>query len=298
MRLLKYRFLQVTAAITAIALLGPVETAKAETYRVLYSFQGKNYHFYSDGARPQGGLFFNLQEGQLYGTTTEGGTANLGTIFKIGPFGDAYTVIHSFRGTGGADGATPKAGLIAYGSNMYGTTSAGGTENVGAVFRIGPTGNERLLHSFTGVKGPVDGATPEAALVADAAGNLYGTTVAGGYANYGTAFKVTQGGLETVLYGFGGNTASTIGYQPRGGLVFGKDGLLYGPCEKGGGYSLGTIYKMPVTGGAMPFHSFNGPVRTPISALILGKDGGLYGTSPIGGVRGTARTRLEVTSMR
>src|SRR5277367_920977 len=107
-----------------------------------------------------------------------------------------FTVTHSF--TGGSDGGNPLAGFtMDAAGNLYGTTNSGGALGAGTVFKVGPKGKETVLHSFAGGK---DGANPQASLIMDATGNLYGTTNAGGASGAGTIFKVGPKGKEKVLY--------------------------------------------------------------------------------------------------
>jgi uncharacterized repeat protein (TIGR03803 family) len=156
------------------------------TYTVLYSFTGQ-----PDGSAPAAGLVLD-GSGNLYGTTKTGGASNLGTVFKLDT-SNTETVLHSF--TGPPDGENPATGLVLDAAgNLYGTTFSGGLlkcwepateENLpskqqiycGVVFKVDTTGTETVLHAFTGIP---DGALPQASLVLDAAGDLYGTTAMGG----------------------------------------------------------------------------------------------------------------------
>jgi uncharacterized repeat protein (TIGR03803 family) len=151
---------------------------------VLHSFTDAN----GDGASPTAGLVLGAN-GTLYGTTAGGGAYGYGTVFEINLSSTTgvETVLYSF--TGGADGADPEAGLVmGPHGNLYGTTYGGGTNNDGTVFEINPsTGEETVLHSFTGVNG--DGAVPVAGLL-DVNGILYGTTKYGGTDNDGTVFQI------------------------------------------------------------------------------------------------------------
>ena len=140
------------------------------------------------------------------------------------------SVLYSFKW--GTDGAAPQAGLVrdAQG-NLYGTTSVGGGSTncspygCGTVFEVDTTGNENVLHNFTAGE---DGYNPEAGLVRDAQGNLYGTTYEGGdpACNCGTVFKVDTTGKETVLHRFTGTGGD--GAYPHAGLVQDAQGNLYG----------------------------------------------------------------------
>jgi uncharacterized repeat protein (TIGR03803 family) len=144
-----------------------------------------------DGNTPYAGLVLDAK-GNLYGTTGGGGASGHGTVFKVAPSG-TETVLYSF--SGGTDGANPVAGLIldAQG-NMFGTTSRGGDmsgcngSGCGVVFRLTPAGHQTVLYSFAG---GTDGSDPEAAVIFDSKGNLYGTTFSGGEFGQGTVFKVT-----------------------------------------------------------------------------------------------------------
>ena len=155
------------------------------TETVLYSFAGG-----ADGGSPCAGLIQDSL-GNLYGTTNWGGiaagTAGFGVVFKLDTTG-TETALYTF--TGGADGGNPVAGLVQdSGGNLYGTAQAGGTASGfsgnGVVFKLSSTGTETVLHTFTG---GTDGLQPAAGLFRDSAGNLYGTTVAGGVPNSECAF--------------------------------------------------------------------------------------------------------------
>lgn len=147
------------------------------------------------------------------------------------------TVLYSFGGDK-TDGMWPLGRLVMDSAgNLYGTTSAttfaGGINNLGTVFEISATGTETILHSFAG--GTTDGAQPDAGLIMDSAGNLYGTTADGGTYGAGTVFKISANGTETVLYSFAGGT--TDGAQPEAGLIMDSTGNLYGTTRSGGGPS-------------------------------------------------------------
>jgi uncharacterized repeat protein (TIGR03803 family) len=199
--------------------------------RVLHRFTGS-----PDGAYPyKAGLVFD-KDGNLYGTTLGGGANNCGTVFKVTPSGKE-TVLYSF--TGGTDGANPQAGLVFdRKGRLYGTTSGGGTDLAGTVFRAISSGKETVLHSFANQP---DGAYPQAGLVFDKKGNLYGTTYEGGTSGSRTAFEVAPSGKETVLYSFAGGTD---GAYPLAALAFDKKGKLDGTTFQGGAYGDGTVFKL------------------------------------------------------
>ena len=145
--------------------------SKAGVESVLYSFTGPP----TDGGNPYASLVLDAK-GNLYGTTAVGGTYGQGTVFRISKSG-IETGSYSFKGPPG-DGADPIGGLVLdTAGNVYGTTYLGGTSNLGTVFKVRTTGKESVLYNFSG---GTDGANPYAGMVRDAAGNLYGTTVAGG----------------------------------------------------------------------------------------------------------------------
>ena len=199
---------------------------------------------YSFGAAGSGdaiGLATALIEGSdgnFYGTSLDGGASNQGTVFSITPAG-VETVLHSFGKSG--DGIQP-LGRLTLGSDgaLYGTTTDGGAHGHGMVFRLTPEGVETILYSFTGA--PRDGSFPEAGLLQGQDGNFYGTTGFGGANNLGTVFKLTPGGVETVLHSFAG--APGDGSQPEGTLVEGSDGNLYGTTYQGGANNVGAFFRI------------------------------------------------------
>ena len=171
--------------------------AGAET--VLHSFAGGG-----DGALPQTPLVQGT-DGNFYGTTASGGVNSNGIVFKITPAG-AETLLYAFAG-GTADGANPDTALIqGTDGNFYGTTNSGGDascfDGCGTVFKITPAGAESVLYLFTA--SAIDGAEPPAAssLLQGSDGNFYGTTSDGGQFGFGTVFKLTPSGAESMLYSF------------------------------------------------------------------------------------------------
>ncbi len=169
-------------------------------FTVLHNFTGG-----LDGSTPSAGSLALGEHGSLYGITSSGGVYGAGTVFKLDPSGNE-SVLYQF--TNGAEGGSPLGGVIRDAAgNLYGTTYEGGsfggmcgTGGCGVVFKLDPSGKETVLHSFTGP----DGFVPEAALVQDEKGNLYGTTASGGAYGWGTVFKVDPAGKKTVLYSFTG----------------------------------------------------------------------------------------------
>jgi uncharacterized repeat protein (TIGR03803 family) len=244
-------------------------SAQAQTYTVLYNFQGG-----TDGDFPFAGLVRDAG-GNLYGTTTEGGTSNFGTVFKVS--GNAETILYNFKG--GTDGETPRAPVIRDAAgNLYGTTGAGGSSGLGTVFKISANGTETVLHSFAG--GTADGCNPYGGLLRDKAGNLYGTTNQCGASDIGTIFKVKPNGKETVLHNFAGNP-SDGSYPYLTSLLMDKKGSLYGVAQNGGTGNLGVIYKLSKSGKLTVLHNFAAGTDGcyPYGSPTMDKTGTLYGTT-------------------
>lgn len=243
----------------------------------LHSFSG------SDGSSPQFGRWIQASDGNFYGTTTRGGSKNLGTIFKFDPSVDPdeaspVTTVHSFSGS---DGSWPFAGIMeASDGNFYGTTAIGGSGGVGTVFKMEPSGAVTTLHSFV----RSDGAYPQAELVEGPDGSLYGTTTVGGLLNValnrGTVFKITTAGAFTSLHSFLHVDGTYLG----AGLVLANDGNFYGTTNQGGAGQVGTLFKMDPAGMVTLLHSFNGTDgANPEAGLIQANDGNFYGTTNQGG---------------
>jgi len=180
--------------------------------------------------------------GNLYGTTSRGGASEFGTVFKLDT-NDKESVLYSFGGS--PDGAFPFSGLVQDNAgSLYGTTDQGGASGAGAVFKLDTAGTGTVLHSFAGSP---DGSDPQAGLVLDAAGHLYGVTAQGGSTIYGTVFKLDTAGTETVLHSF---VAGSDGLESYAGLVRDAAGNLYGTTMNGGnpelddGYGNGMVFKI------------------------------------------------------
>jgi len=244
----------------------------------------------ADGYVPYAGLTLAL-DGNFYGTTTLGGTYNIGTVFKITPDG-VLTPIHSFNGL---EGAYPYAPLVqAADENFYGTTSAGGDlrcrppDGCGTVFKTSPRGKLTKLHSFCTKTNCPDGEAPYAGLVQADDGNFYGTTLAGGsMSGVGTVFRITPEGELTTLYTFcPGSEECPEGLEPYAGLVQGTDGGLYGTTIYGGvAQGAGTIFQITTEGQLTTLYTFcsSGTFCTdganPAGGLIQATDGNFYGTT-------------------
>jgi len=222
----------------------------AET--VLYTFNDG-----SDGSSPYASLIMDTA-GNLYGTTFQGGhfskicAQGCGVVFELSPSASgAWTesVIHAFQGN--PDGVGPIGGVVLDASgNLWGTTGYGGSHGYGTVFELTPQSSawkETLLHSFTGGS---DGNGPFASVTLDSAGNVYGTTNAGGNLNAcstggcGVVFKLAKvngAWSESVVHAF---TNVPDGSFPEAALTFGSDGNLYGTALFGGAFGQGTVFRV------------------------------------------------------
>ncbi len=192
-----------------------------------------------------------------------------------------FSVVHTF--TGGSDGGSPLSGFIINSAgNLYGTASYGGSGGYGVVLKLDINGAETVLHNFVG---GTDGASPEGRLVSDAAGNLYGTTFAGGPSGDGTIFEINIKGKETILHRFTGAN----GAKPEAGLTMDAKGNLYGTTTAGGANGNGTVFKLGKNSeGKWKEHvlySFGQGTdgSVPVAGVTLDKAGNIYGTTSAGG---------------
>ncbi len=262
----------VVFTLTTLAMLVTVfgaVSALAQTEIVLYSFGNA-----PDGSDPIGGLVRDYQ-GNLYGTTYGGGSANGGTVFKLAPSGREY-ILHNF--TFRPDGAYP-IGDLARDKNgvLYGTTNKGGSSGYGTVFEVVPPGHEKVLHSF----GPEpDGEAPTGGVILDASGNIYGTTSGGGI-GLGTVFEIS-GGIETLVYTFNSNF---VGSTPLGALYRDPSGNLYGSTCCGGTNLIGSVFAITPSGQEKWLYSFGygGDGDLPFSSVVGDRLGNIYGTTDGGG---------------
>lgn len=213
-----------------------VDPAGAET--VLHSFSGP------DGALPYSGLTRD-SAGNLYGVTTQGGASGYGVVFEVVKKTGKEKVLYSL--TGGTDGALPYGTLVRNSAgDLYGVAAQGGSANgtagYGVVFEVPENAPEKVLYTFTG---GADGGMPIGSLVADPAGNLYGTTNLGGIASgssgYGVVFELPVNAPAMVLYRF---TGGADGAYPYGGMVLDSTGDLYGTTFQGGTANDGVVFKL------------------------------------------------------
>jgi uncharacterized repeat protein (TIGR03803 family) len=261
---------------------------------VLHTFTGVP----PDGANPEAGLYADSNR-NLYGTTTNAGKSGAGEVFRVTSSG-TFDPLHSFTGINGlSPGEIPVAGLYYSKDYLYGTTNNGGASNDGVVFKLSLSGAYyKVLHTFTGTDPDnpqaSDGANPEAGLIADSKGNLYGTTLNGGSKDAGTVFMLAPGGAETVLYSF---TGGNDGAGPHACLIADSKGNLYGTTESGGAGGEGVVFELspPGCNAAQPKSWCETPLysfcidtycsdgQNPQAGLYADGDGNLYGTTLLGG---------------
>ena len=293
-----------SAALMIVIILTLVLTPSAlavSKYKTLHKFTGGK-----DGGAPYASLIFD-QAGNLYGTTTFGGNLSCnsgygcGVVFTLTPNSDGSwteSVLYSF--TGGSDGENPQSSLIFDSlGNLYGTTPEGGAGGRGTVFELAPKvgggWEESVLYTFCPGAKCADGEDPLASLIFDQAGNLYGTTYAGGNSNNkGTVFTLTpnSGGSwsESVLYSFCPTKPCRDGNNPYAGLTLDPAGNLYSTTLSGGASGKGAVFKLaPTSGGSWSesvLYSFSGGEDGggPIAGLVLDTAGNLYGSGYFGGI--------------
>jgi uncharacterized repeat protein (TIGR03803 family) len=272
-------------------------------YTVLYRFLGG-----SDGAAPRASLARDAA-GNLYGTTQgQGGVGAVSTVFKVDKHGNE-TVLFNFNqaGVGGSANSTP---ILDAEGNLYGTTPAGFVDHChlrgniyacGLVFRLSKSGAFKVVHTF---KSRLTGINPNGNLVMDASGNLYGTTVLGGFGgssacglgyNFfgcGTVFKIGKNGKFSLLHVFHGKADGSFPV----GVIGDGAGNLYGITDSGGElpcsvvliYGCGTIFKIDNAGKFSVLYKFHPefPGLIGYNNLVRDSKGNLYGTNQGGGTHG------------
>lgn len=276
------------------------------------SYRETVLHVFGTGQTPINSGVIRDTAGNLYGETAGGGPASAGTIYELihGSSGWTYRTLYGFLG--GNDGDFPSGGLIFGGPGiLYGTTaSGGGPANIGTVFELkrgaGGKWTESVIHGFTDT---ADGVNPEAPVVKDSAGNLFGTTVFGGDTSCaggfgcGEVFELSPSGAgtwtKTLVHAF---TDTPDGHAPMAGLTFNKAGHLFGTTSNGGSSGTGCLFELvPQSGGAWTesvVYSFtNGSDGGfPSTPVIVNGAGNIVGTAQFGGTS-TEGVVYEVTGV-
>jgi uncharacterized repeat protein (TIGR03803 family) len=239
----------------------------------------------TNGAAPYGPLV-QASDGNLYGTTSAGGSGSEGTCFRLGP-GLNHQVLFSFPAGIGLFG--PRAGLVQGPDGfLYGVAASGGVENVGGVFKVAISGLGGEPFTVAPLRQTETGAGPLAPLSVGRDGYIYGTATQGGTNGYGTVFRISTNGNVNCLFSFNG----TNGSRPDGGVIQGSDGNLYGTTIYGGiGFTqgtrssgYGTLFMLTTNGvltTLLQFDSTNG--AWPAAALLEMPNGVFYGSTQVGG---------------
>jgi uncharacterized repeat protein (TIGR03803 family) len=278
----------VALAVGLMLATGAILPARAQTFKVLYTFNGQ------DGLNPNAGLVRD-DAGNLYGTTFLGGTFTDGIVFKLDK-SDGETILLNFNGK--SDGGFPSSGLILDNAgNLYGPAEQGSAGG-GVLFKLSPKGKEKVLFNFGGCATCLRPRGPEGALLMDASGNLYGTTLAGGIKGHGiqcdygcgTIFRLDTASKLHVLYAF---TGGADGMWPFGPLLQDAAGNFHGTALYGGDLSCpqgttrgcGTVFKLAKNGKLTVLHTFTGGPdgAGPQPGLTMDQDGNFYGAAQIGG---------------
>lgn len=252
------------------------EIAPNGTETVLHSFDGA-----SGGSDPNAGVTLDPSTGNIYGTTTFGGSGSCrngcGVLYELAANG-TYTVLRTFNVS--KDGEWPVGTLLRDKSgNLFGIAGGGGANTGGTVFEYSASGSFSVLHAFAGS----DGFQPVGNLIADKAGNIYGATNSGGADQYGTVYKLATDGTLTTLYSF---TGGADGGYPTGGLARDKAGNLYGATNLAGNgpAPYGTVFKLAPDGTLTTLYTFQGSTDGGFPAgSVLRSHGKLYGTTTWGG---------------
>jgi len=246
---------------------------------VIYRFTGL------DGIGPVGDVIFD-QTGNLYGATTTGGLRNGGTVFELSPSGGGWSgkiiqVSYGYPGSGVIFGSS---------GNLYGTAFVGGNGQ-GSVYQLTPSEFGWISSDLYDFTNQSDGAYPWGGLIFDPAGNLYGTTTAGGSGNGGTVFQMTPSDGSwtlTTLHSFSGTPDGRIVVGPVGSLVMDNAGAIYGTAFADGANGYGSVFKLTPSNGSWIYtslHDFTGGSDGgyPYSNLVFDASGNLYGTASVGG---------------
>ena len=249
--------------------------------------QIKDFGYGEDADYPQSGMIA-ASDGTFFGTSEYGGSTAQGAIYHVNSQG-VESLYASFGEAPASAGPCGQLLQVADGS-FYGTTYWGGTNNSGSVFHLT---TDTVIHTVWSFGSGSDGSYPVTNLILGSDGNLYGTTGSGGTSGYGTFFRLTLDGTETVLWNFG---IGPDGSEP-GNLVDGGDGFLYGTTSFGGSGGYGTVFKITLTGTETVLWKFSqdgaeGDVPGP--GLTKGTDGNFYGTTQ-SGTNGSLGSFFKIT---
>jgi uncharacterized repeat protein (TIGR03803 family) len=290
--------------------LSPSGGAWTET--TLYNSSPNYASLYGGAVLDASGNIYATSLSYAQGTCTG---VSCGQIFKLSPGSSGWTLTTLYTFTGGADGEAPYGTLLRNSAGDLYTTTAAGANGAGSVFKLAPasggTWKGTALYDFPVIA--TEGTVPYSGLIADSAGNYYGTTTTGGTYSAGTVYKLSLNGTawkETILYNFTGTNGD--GADPLGNLLLDAEGNLYGTTELGGTFSssycnnvnaeqCGTVFKLSPNGNGTYtetiLHSFtgsNGDGYAPPAGLIMDGSGNLYGTTKFGGAYGGG-TAFELT---
>ena len=263
-------------AVAASGLAGVAHASASDTATyVIHAFATEN-----TASSPHDGVILG-SDGAFYGTSYWGGAGGVGTVFRVAPDG-TEAILHNFSppdpnsGTN-ADGMEPNARLIlGKDGNVYGVTSSAGPGACGTLFRISPAGNFAVVYAFTGR----EFGGPEAALVADASGNLYGIGCSGNNDIF-FRYSIDTGALTPL------HTFAEVEDSLYNGLAFASDGNLYGSSNRGGANGVGNIFRLTPNGTYTELHVFSRDANGfyPVTVPAQGADGNLYGIVPGGGAQ-------------
>jgi uncharacterized repeat protein (TIGR03803 family) len=231
----------------------------------------------ADGNNPASLIF--ASDGNLYGFTDGGNVGkDTGTIFRMTLEGKITTLYNFCPARGCYDGLVPQGIVQAADENFYGVAQWGGKKNFGTTFRISPTGEFKLLHTFCEMTNCTDGLLPKFAPVQATDGNFYGTA-SGGANDAGVFYRLTLDGVYTVLYNFCAVVNCPDGYGPSG-VVQGANGNFYGTTFADGSYGGGTIFEITSSGEERTLQSFRvNQGNIPTYGLTLANDGNFYGAT-------------------
>jgi uncharacterized repeat protein (TIGR03803 family) len=272
-------FVSMTCGVFAFCVVATISLS-AQTLTTLVSFDGSN------GEDPYFASLVQNTNGNIYGTTLQGGANSLGTIFQVTAEGE-FSTLYNFCSVGScADGITPFAGLAHDDEgNLYGTTYSGGANFQGTVFKITPEGVLTTLYSFCSQTNCADGSAPYSTPLY-LAGDVYGTTSGGGANGAGTIFKVTPEGQLTTLYSFCSQPNCADGYFIYSAALIEANGKLWGTTQQGGANGFGTVFSISTAGKFTSVHSFNTiDGSAPWGGLVHAANGDFYGTTSEGGAR-------------